>query len=122
MRVAKYFGETIRLPNDDWEALLDRLDPKNIVLEDNARAYAINELCPLCEKYQNVLGAGCGQCPFTVFRKQVGCIKLLYLLKPSALDTMSWDFNKIWWGVRDNKKVNNILKDLRKHLFRMEKI
>jgi len=110
------FGKTVKIRNDDWKKLRERLDVKKAGWNKFHDAYRIEADCPLCSRYT------CPSCPFYVFKVGgkgvVACVQFLRkLLKPMYINPGSY---WIAWSKRINKLARKQLGQLLKMMDKIE--
>ena len=111
----KKFGKTIKIRNDDWEKLKERLDVKKAEWNKFHNVYRIEADCPLCSRHM------CPNCTFYAFKAEdgiVGCVQFLRkLLKPMYINPGSY-----WmaWSRQGNKLARKQLGQLLKMMDKIE--
>jgi len=109
--IAEWRGKKIVLSQDDYKILLERFDINNF---ETIHGRPLNLIhCSLCYKYKE-----CGGCTFDLYRKDVGCIKIITeVLKEIAqkpFENMFIDRNSVWLthNVEEGKRAIALIREL----------
>ncbi len=111
--VAKWKRKKIVLTQDDYKILLERFDLNNFETIHNR---FINRIpCPLCKDDKH---NECRGCPFDLYRKEVGCIKIitevLKEINQKLFKNMFIDRNSVWLpnNVEEGKRSVAFIREL----------
>ena len=112
----KKFGKTVKIRNDDWRKLRERLDVKKANWGKFPLGYRIEMDCPLCSRYT------CPECPFYVFKVMnsggVACVEFLKkIFKPLYINPGTY---WVGWSRQKNRLARQQLEQIQRMMDKIE--